>query len=163
MLVFQEKENVKEFLNSLSIRDSQWAKNWTEDTLWEALYKKIHQELIDKHKEEFEKQRRNYKHVDVYIEFAWVSIFLPYWRATRKKHQIKNLTIIEALKKYPVTISIETEEPNMLWRRTILQHSIHRNVYKKNIVCQCMPVKMQGWDNSTNKFRCERIRVLWGE
>ena len=37
-----KKENVKEFLKFLSIRMKLMAKNWTEDTLREALYKKIH-------------------------------------------------------------------------------------------------------------------------
>jgi hypothetical protein len=107
-----KKENVKEFLKFFVYQDE--ANGEELDRRYFArsfVQENTYQELIDKYKEEFENKEENIS-IDIYTEFAW-SVYSCLIDGYPQKEPNKNLTIIEALLKYPVNISIETEEPGM--------------------------------------------------
>jgi hypothetical protein len=107
-----KKENVKEFLKFFVYQDE--ANGEELDRRYFArsfVQENTYQELIDKYKEEFENKEENIS-IDIYTEFAW-SVYSCLIDGYPQQEPNKNLTIIEALLKYPVNISIETEEPGM--------------------------------------------------
>lgn len=126
-----KKENVKEFLKFFVYQDE--ANGEELDRRYFArsfIEENTYQELIDKHKEEFENKEETIN-IDVYIEFAW-SVYSCLIDGYPQKTPNKNLTIIEALKKYPVTISIETEEPNMGFEEELYYNTANTEmVYKE--------------------------------